>query len=158
MKRIATHKRPDADALVATWLAERYLFAGDNAEIVFVSRHAVVRGADCVVDLGNTFDPDRLRFDHKPPAFTNRNATCATRLLWEHLVAKSKPVVHLEPLIRVVHEGDRNPPGKRSPELSRSKTTGFHAHLARLRAICPNNDAALYAGARTWLNEYDRIF
>jgi hypothetical protein len=37
-RRIATHRQPDADALVAVWLAERFLFAGEPTEIVFVAR------------------------------------------------------------------------------------------------------------------------
>src|SRR5438132_9812737 len=36
VKSIATYKNPDLDALVATWLAQRFLFAGEPCEVVFV--------------------------------------------------------------------------------------------------------------------------
>jgi hypothetical protein len=37
-RRIATHRKPDADAIASTWLAVAYLFAGEDAEAVFVPR------------------------------------------------------------------------------------------------------------------------
>ena len=36
MKRIALPEKPDADALVATWLAARYLFDDESSAVVFV--------------------------------------------------------------------------------------------------------------------------
>lgn len=36
MKRIAFPKNPDADALVAAWLAVNYLFDGESCVAVFV--------------------------------------------------------------------------------------------------------------------------
>lgn len=120
MKRIVTHKKPDADALVATWLATRYLFDGEEVEVVFVGRSYAVPAdpsQDCVVDVGREYDPARLVFDHKPPAFSDRNGTCAARLVWEHLLCLGRPVHHLQQLIQVIHEGDRRPAGKHSPDL-----------------------------------------
>src|SRR3954447_18726866 len=90
VKRIATHSKPDADAVAAAWLAETFMFPGEDVEVVFVPRlrpGQPTPAADCVVDVGCAFDPKRLIFDHKPPAFADRNATCATRLVWEHLLA-----------------------------------------------------------------------
>ena len=118
MKRIITHSKPDADAIAAAWLAETVLFPGDEVEVVFVPRPRPGRPAphaDCVVDIACVHDPERLFFDHKPPAFDDRNATCATRLVWEHVRSLGRPVAHLEALDHVVHEGDRSPPGKPSP-------------------------------------------
>ncbi len=37
-RRIATHRKPDADAIAASWLAEAYLFAGEKVEVAFVPR------------------------------------------------------------------------------------------------------------------------
>jgi len=78
-RRIITHADQDGDALVAAWLAERYLFAGEAVEILFVPRERVLgclRIGDCLVDVGNTFDPARHLFDHKPSA--THTASCLT--------------------------------------------------------------------------------
>jgi hypothetical protein len=127
MRRVATHQKPDADALVSAWLASRYLFDDRRVDVVFVSRGCSVdklASYDCVVDLSGVHDPERLIFDHKPPAFSDRNETCATRLVWEHLHSHGKPVEHFAPLIDVVHEGDSNPPRRPSPALAASRRTG----------------------------------
>jgi hypothetical protein len=158
VKYIATHQKPDADALVASWLAARYLFNGEEAEIIFVARNYAVpadRPPDCVLDMGRANDPARLVFDHKPPALPDRNQTCAARLLWEHLLALGKPVQHLEQLIQIVHEGDRRPPRKPSPALLQSRREGLHAQVARLRQDCPD-DQQLYQATRSWLEHYDQ--
>ena len=155
MKRIATHKKPDADAVVSLWLAQRYLFTGEDVEIVFLSRGARFSDvADCLVDVSNVFDAQRLIFDHKPPAFTDRNLTCATRLVWEHLVSLGKPVEHLAPLVDVVHQGDRNPPGKASEELMRSRKSGLHSLIKSTRAL-DLNDHEFYSIVCAWLDDYD---
>src|SRR4051794_29648478 len=65
-RRIATHRKPDADAIAAVWLAEAYLFAGEDIEVAFVPRcrPGMLAGSfDCVVDVSNAHDPDRLVFD-----------------------------------------------------------------------------------------------
>ncbi|HEX8235247.1 MAG TPA: hypothetical protein VF600_04770 [Abditibacteriaceae bacterium] len=155
MKRIATHRKPDADAVVSIWLVQRYLFAGEAVEIIFLSRSARFSDvADCLVDVSNVFDAQRLIFDHKPPAFTDRNLTCATKLVWEHLVFLGKPVEHLALLVQVMHEGDRNPPGKASEELIRSRTDGLHARITSTRAL-NLTDHEFYSTICTWLDAYD---
>ena len=157
IKKIATHRQPDADALVSTWLAERFLFADEIVMVVFVGRAVPKCGwnADCVVDVGNEHDPARLRFDHKPPAFADRNETCATRLVWEHLQRMGADVVYLAALVEAVHAGDSNPPRKGSLVLQQSRTNGFHAFLRQARQLCVT-DSALYEAVRHWLNiSYD---
>jgi hypothetical protein len=60
---IATHKKPDVDALVATWLAERYLFDRCETCVLFVHRSFDVseaKGIDCVVDVGRAHLPHHL--------------------------------------------------------------------------------------------------
>lgn len=43
-KTIVTHARPDADAVVATWMAERFIFAGKRCRVRFVtSRFGPIR-------------------------------------------------------------------------------------------------------------------
>ena len=79
MKRILTHRTPDLDAIVSAWLAQNFLFAGEAAEVIFVSRKISLtakQSADCLVDVGNAYELQRLWFDHKFPAFENRNSTC----------------------------------------------------------------------------------
>lgn len=167
MKRVATHKRPDPDAVVAAWLAERYLFDVDeNVTVVFVGRKRPARPerarerADCVVDAWNAYalsDPEQPVFDHKPPAFADRNETCATRLVWEHLLRTGKPVRHLAALVEAVHAGDRNPPfapGRGGAALVQSRQNGLHAYFARVRPQCAS-DEQLYLVVRAWLDDFD---
>lgn len=159
MKRVATHKQPDPDAVASAWLAETYLFAGEEVEIIFVPRQRprqAAPAADCFVDVANTHDPEQFCFDHKPPAFADRNATCATKLVWEHLLRLDRPVGHLAALVEAVHEGDHNPPRRPSPALRASRAGGFHAHVAQAR-WAGADDLQLYSALRRWLNEYDAI-
>jgi hypothetical protein len=157
VKRIATHKRPDGDAIASVWLAERYLFAAEVVEVVFLPRKMPAAGwppVDCMVDVGNAHDPERLRFDHKPPAFADRNASCAAKLVWEHLTAKGQPVSHLARLVQAVHEGDSNPPRRLSPLLTKSRTDGFHAAFTRAQREDGVDDLALYRAMRQWLDAF----
>ena len=104
--------------------------------MAFVPRPGLpVPAADGSVDIACAFDPQGLILhDHKSPAFEDRSATCATRLVREHLPSLGRPVGHLGALVRVVHEGDRSPPGRPSPELARSRSEGFHSRLRQARA------------------------
>jgi hypothetical protein len=153
VKRVVTHKQPDGDALAALYLAEQFLFPGEIVEIVFVSRGAATEGAGAVVDVGNEYDPERLRFDHKPPAFTDRNEHCATSLLWNYLRECGAAVGHLAEFVAVVHEGDTNPPRSPSDALKRSRSNGYHATVARARRET-TTDAECYAAVRAWLEEH----
>lgn len=155
MKRIATHKQPDGDALAALWLAERFLFAEETVEIVFVSR-GTATDADCVVDVGNEYDPARLRFDHKPPAFTDRNAHCATQLLWEYMATLPEKREVADPAnltawVQIVHEGDANPPRSPSPALRESRGTGYHRAIRDARQSS-TDDFSLFLAVRAWLD------
>lgn len=155
-RRIITHADPDGDALVAAWLAERHLFAGETVEILFVPRERVLgclRIGDCLVDVGNTLDPARHLFDHKPPALPSRHDSCAAKLVWEHLLASGEPVKHLEDLVLAVFAWDSV---KRRQEFAAqataSKRDGFHAALDVAKQQGMNN-AALYRHLRRWLNK-----
>jgi hypothetical protein len=110
--------------------------------------------ADCVVDVSNTYDAQRLIFDHKPPAFENRNHTCAAKLVWEYLVSIGHAVQHLVPVVHVVHQGDCNPPRKASAELAQSRSSGIHAVVTSTRARNVTNKE-LYEAVRMWLDAYD---
>jgi hypothetical protein len=158
MKRIATHKKPDADALVSAWLASRYLFDGHRAEVAFVGRMCSISKLaefDCVVDLSCVYDPESLIFDHKPPAFIDRNETCATRLVWEHLVALGRPVEHFSSLVDVVHECDSNPPRSPSAALIASRTGGLHAAVKQARSTL-ESDRQVFRAVSRWLVHFDR--
>lgn len=149
MKRIATHQKPDADALLSAYLMQRYAFAG-QAEIVFIARGAGLKGFNCAVDVGRQYDPERRYFDHKPPAFPDRNSTCASRLVWEWLLARGQRVEAWRDLVALVHEGDARPPRRASPELKRSRSEGLHALVLAYRAQ-NSTDAALFERASAYL-------
>lgn len=133
-KQIITHANPDLDAIVSAWIAQDFLFNGHASEVLFVSRKVPEKRmlhADCVVDVGNTYIPEKYRFDHKPPAFQNRNSTCATRLIWEYLRDTGADVAHLEPLVQITYQGDTH---RNSDALKRSRIEGPHAELVKLKS------------------------
>lgn len=155
MKRIITHTHPDLDAIVSAWLAQEYLFKGEASEVIFVSRKVpagLMAAADCVVDVGNTYRPDDYRFDHKPPAFENRNSTCATQLIWEYLRDTGADVAHLEPLVRVTYQGDTH---RNSAALKQSRIDGPHAELIKLKSEF-HETSEVYRRMVLWLREYTR--
>ena len=160
---IATHKKPDADALVSSWLASRYGLVNDDAKIAFVGRGADAKSlADYyfVVDVGKTHDVLNRRFDHKPPAFANRDETCATRLIWEWLLEQNlgpeerKNLVELESFVSLVHDGDAVSRRARSQAYKESREAGFHAHVACLRELA-ESDTMLANASFIWLDHYN---
>lgn len=154
MKQIVTHTNPDLDAIVSAWLAQDYLFKDYDSEVLFVSRKvpARLRNADCLVDVGNTYCPENYRFDHKPPAFENRNSTCATRLIWEYLRDTGADVAHLEPLVYITYQGDTH---RNSEALKQSRLNGPHAELAKLKAESKETTEVYHEMVR-WLRHYTR--
>lgn len=156
-RRIITHADPDGDALASAWLAERFMFAGAEVEVLFVRRERVLgclRPGDCLVDVGNTFDPERNLYDHKPPALPSRHDSCATKLVWEHLLALGKPVQDLEQLVLAVFAWDSIKRRKQfAVQAKASKKEGFHAALdaAKKRGL---NNVALYRHMRRWLDRH----
>lgn len=156
---IATHKKPDADALVATWMAERFLFPNERCRVKFVSRLLQRRQMklDCVVDIGKAHDPNKLRFDHKPPAFSHRDQSCATRLVWEHLLTLGHDVGHLELLVDLVHDGDASTRRGNSAIFRASRINGLHALIKQAHLQCAEgannlNDQMLYRAIKMWLD------
>ena len=157
MRSIATHRAPNADALASAWLAQRFLFSAEESQVIFVARSWTPTSRkqfDCVVDVGRAHEPERCLFDHKPPALSDRNASCATRLLWEFLVAKGLAVAHLKQLVLTVHEGDRVPPRLPSEALALSRSDGLHALVAANRRD-RHGDEVIYKAARAWLDDYN---
>lgn len=158
-RRVITHDKVDGDAVAAAWLAERFLFAGEPAEVLFVPRERVWgawRVGDCIVDVGNTHDPKHLFFDHKPPAFENRHHYCAAWLVWSHLIKTGRPVRHLKPLVDVVHAGDSAQERVWfKDEYAESKRAGFHKALADAKAV-HRTDADVYRAVRQWLDKHHK--
>ena len=155
MKQIITHANPDLDAIVSAWLAQDFLFADHETEVLFVSRKISEKRmlhADCLVDVGNIYCPENYRFDHKPPAFQNRNSTCATRLIWEYLLDIGVAVAHLEPLIQIVFQGDTH---RNSEALKQSRINGPHAELTQLKAEY-RDTTEVYQRMVLWLRSYTK--
>ena len=144
--QIATHRKPDADAIVSTWLAQRYLFQNRPSTVQFVGRDFGARhfkDFDAVLDVGRVHDPERCIFDHKPPAFDHRNQHCATSLVRNHLSKLGHTVAHLEELVQVVHDGDAATRRSRSIAYAQSRKTGLHAIIHQARSVA-TNDPVLY--------------
>ncbi len=157
--RIITHAAPDADAVVAAWLAEHFLFPEERVEVLFVPRGRVLgamRKGDCLVDVGNTYDPVNLWFDHKPPACENRHDSCAARLVWDRLIELGKPVEHLRELVDVVFAGDSVRERRKFKEqYDESCRSGVHRVLTAAKNE-EKTDAGVYRTVRCWLNTYHR--
>ncbi|MFW6039382.1 MAG: hypothetical protein ACOC9P_02790 [bacterium] len=155
--RIATHQQPDADTLVAAWLASRFLFAQDHCRVEFVPRKwrpGERVDFDCVLDVGCTYEIDRLWFDHKPPAVTDRHRTCTSRQVWEYLLAAGHRVQHLAELIDAVHDGDSSR-RRGSAAYRRSRREGLHGVYHRKRdGQC--GDRELWRSIQAWLDRHDR--
>ena len=154
-QRIITHSEPDCDAILGTWLVERYLFASQTVEILFLPRGRVlgaVRKGDCLVDVGNALDPARSFFDHKPPALPSRHDSCAAKLVWEELLRQGQQVQYLKPLVLAVFAGDSVKQRSRyALEYERSKLFGLHAKLDLGKKSGLTN-ASLYRKLRRWLD------
>ena len=153
--RVVTHARPDPDALVAAWLAERFLFAGRRVEMRFVPYgFDWTRGpaADCLVDLGGLSAPDLGLFDHKPPARADRTETCAAELVREYLADRGQRVGgELAKLVVAVRDGDSPARRATSPTYAESRMRGLHAEVGRLKGLGMSDDV-LYARTRAWLD------
>ena len=153
MKQIVTHANPDLDAIVSAWLAQDFLFQGHASEVLFVSRKVpekLMLHADCLVDVGNTYCLEDYRFDHKPPAFRNRNSTCATRLIWEYLLNIGVAVAHLKPLVEITYQGDTH---RNSAALKQSRLNGPHAALTQLKTEY-RDTTEVYQQMVLWLRSY----
>ena len=144
--QIATHRKPDADAIVSTWLAQRYLFQNRPSTVQFVGRDfgaQQFKDFDAVLDVGRVHDPELCIFDHKPPAFDHRDQHCATSLVRDYLSKLGHTVAHLEELVQVVHDGDAATRRSRSIAYAQSRKTGLHAIIHQARSVA-TNDPMLY--------------
>jgi len=164
-RRVITHAAVDGDAIVSAWLAERFLFAGESIEVLFLPLGRVLgayRRGDCLVAVGNTLDAENLFFDCKPPAFVNKFDSCAARLIWDHLIALGFPVKHLRTLVDAVFAeslekaADSLPAKARfAVEYMNSKRHGFHKALADAKRK-HSTDAKVYRFMRRWLDNHDK--
>ena len=155
MKQIVTHADPDLDAIVSAWIAQDFLFQAHKSEVLFVSRNVpekLMLHADCLVDVGNTYSPENHRFDHKPPAFENRNSTCATRLIWKYLLETGVAVKHLEHLVEITYQGDTH---RNSEALKQSRIDGPHAELKKLKTEYKDT-SEVYRQMVLWLRNYTK--
>lgn len=152
-KRVATHANPDADALVSTWMVERYLFS-ERMDVVFLPYDydwTKGDGIDVIVDFGGLHDPYWLLFDHKQPARQDRNETCATRLVWGYLQSQGMELAHLLPLVDAVHDGDSVKRRSGSQAYQVSRQNGFHGWLGEAKQK-ETSDEDLYRQAKVYLN------
>ncbi len=153
-RRLATHRKLDADAIVSTWIAERFLFPGQRCQIEFVARDfnpSLGSTFDAVLDVGKTHSPEDLTFDHKPPAFDHRDDNCATSLVWEHAIKNGARIKFLKKLVRLVHDGDAATRRNGSLVYKQSRETGLHAIVRHGREYA-QSDLMLYRGVALYLD------
>lgn len=83
MKTIVTHKRPDVDAVTATWLLKTFFSGWHEAVIAFVPAGSTLEDRPADSDLDKIHvDTGLGRFDHH-----QSNAdTCASKLVFEYLM------------------------------------------------------------------------
>lgn len=154
MLRVATHKLPDADALVATWMMQRFVLDGTGCQVEFVPRNYVPSagdGFDAVLDVGRKHDPNKLLFDHKPPAFAHRDLHCATSLVFDHARSIGCRVEMLRDLVNVIHDGDAATRRTKSAAYQASGTNGLHALIKAARCYA-ESDSMLYHGVAAFLD------
>ena len=154
IRQIATHRSPDADALVATWMMQRFVLDGAATQVVFVPRNYVPStndNFDAVLDVGREHDPKKLLFDHKPPAFAHRDLHCATSLVFDHAKSIGCSVEMLRDLVDVVHDGDAATRRSKSAAYQASRTNGLHALIKAARCYA-ESDSMLYHGIAAFLD------
>lgn len=159
MKRIALPRSPDADALVAAWLAANYLFDDELSAVVFVDGKRPggdLSALNCAVGVWGSHDPLCVSFNAESPVRIERGEACVTRSIWGYLLAHSKPVEHLAKLVAVVEEGKSNTAGSPSEALQASLTSGLHAFVSQQKAMMPN-DHALFRVVCRWLHRYECV-
>ncbi len=153
-RRLATHCKLDADAIVSTWIAERFLFPRQRCQIEFVPRNFTPNldsKFDAILDVGKNYSPEHLIFDHKPPAFDHRDDNCATSLVWEHAIENGVRIKYLKRLVRLVHDGDAATRRNGSLAYKQSHETGLHAIVRHGREYA-DNDLMLYRGVALYLD------
>lgn len=153
-RRLATHRKLDADAIVSTWIAERFLFPRQRCQIDFVPRDFkpnLNSPFDAILDVGKRYDPATLTFDHKPPSFDHRDDNCATSLVWEHAINNGVRIKYLKKLVRLVHEGDAATRRNGSLPYQQSRETGLHAIVRHGREYT-HSDLMLYRGVTLYLD------
>ena len=87
-----------------------------------------------------------------PPAFENRNSTCATQLIWEYLLDIGTAVASLEPLIQITYQGDTH---RSSEALKQSRIDGPHAKLKQLKTE-HKDTTEVYRQMVLWLRSYTK--
>ena len=151
---IATHCKPDADALVAMWLAERFQFTNRSCFIRFFDRRtelATLQKYDCKVDVGRIRKEDHRLLDHKPAAFNDPGDICATRRVWDFLRGRGENLDWLKPLVDLVHDGDAVSRHAGSVAFQNSRRHGLHAHIACLQKTV-DSDIVVYNATAIWLD------
>lgn len=156
-RRVITHDKLDGDAIGAAWLAERFLFANESVEILFVPRGRVLgawRRGDCLVDVGYTHDAGNLFFDHKVPS-GKRFAPCAAGLLWERLMGLGNPLTDLQPPVEAIllAGGSLFAGSKSNLRQAYKEGNVYHRLLADAKSRYGNDDASVYRLMRTWLDQ-----
>lgn len=128
---IITHTSPDWDAIGAVWLLKRYGGIAD-APVAFVNTgnpdRALLDAAAAVVDTGREYDPKRRRFDHHQFEGAAANDDCATSLVYADVVNPTRMHFYLDPLVKLIFEGDTGKPG-----ANLSRTVGIHALLSHYK-------------------------
>lgn len=154
--RIAVHVKPGPDALVATWLAERFMCATELSEVVFLPKgHILTRkdGPAWYVEPGRILELIGPNWGCKRQKFAERYATSATGHIWTHLLSEGKPVAHLVDLVDAVHDGALT---AGTTPVNDQAGLWTKVNLAWKKATArAAGDLATHQAMRAWLDQYE---
>ena len=154
-RQVITCRPPGADALVGSWMSERYIFFDKRCLIRFVPTlhevRSLVKPGDAVVDIGGWHDPEYRLFDHQPPFLKHVDETCATKLVLRYLLIHNFRVDHLRYLADLIHDGEAASRRDKSWTYDESKRFGFHAHFGLIKKMS-DSEMLTYRAAALWLD------
>lgn len=158
-KSIVARVAPRPDDLIAVWMAERYGFPTCNCNVSFVPVESSGEESaehDCCINIDVECSNAQLVFNSDANEIADQDPTCATRLVWESLVACGVDLDHLEPLVDLAHDSKVAPRQKASAAYKESATSGLLSHIKCLKEL-GETDKSVYNATALWLDTMYRV-
>jgi hypothetical protein len=145
VRRIAAPRRHGLNTAVAVWLTERFRFAGEATDVLFLPNQSPPpkgKAFDAVIDFGPAHAVHSSPLRKSPEG--GRTWGKAARAVWTELLIKGRPVAHLIDLIDAVED-------ERSAKTSACVRGLYDLFLQDIRP-----EMRGYQLIREWLDKYDR--